>query len=146
MQLRGSLCFMLYGNKQSALIPLTTSPVTVNGIGLCSAGARFLLCKSAFRPQSDLVAIRILQNSPTGAKATTEGLSRAVSYSPFPADLSVDPLDEFFSPRLNAISEVRVDVLEPIAYVERNFEISNVRLHDFVASSRLTAMASRWNF
>lgn len=66
--------------------------------------------------------------------------SRVVSYSPFPADLSVDPLYEFFSPRLKTIFEARVDTLEPVAYLEQKFEIKHVRLHDFEASSPLAAM------
>jgi hypothetical protein len=139
LQFRGTLYFTLYGNKQGAPIPLNRGPVMVNGVGLCSAGARFLLCNSAFRPQSDLVTIQMLQDSPGGAKATTEGLSDNASYSPFPAGVNVNPLYQFFSPRLKPIFQARIEASEPVAYLERNFEIDYVHLNDFALSSPLTA-------
>jgi hypothetical protein len=132
LQLRGTLYFTLYGNQQNTLLPLNSSPVPVNGVGMCSAGIRFLLCYSAFRAQSDLVAIQTLEDSPSGPKETTESLARLASYSPFPADLNVDPVSRFFLPRTRTISAARVEALQPLAHLERSFEIEHVRLNDFV--------------
>jgi hypothetical protein len=131
LQLRGTLYFTVYRKKLDALVPLDSVPVRVSGLGLCSASTRFLLCNSAFRPQSDWISIRISQESPTGPRETREGLSSVGSYSPFPADFNIDPLHHFSSARLKTMFEARVEALEPVAYVERNFEIDHLRLDDF---------------
>jgi hypothetical protein len=132
LQLRGTLYFTLYGNQQNTLLPLNSSAVPVNGVGICSADTHFLLCYSAFRTQSDLVAIQTLEDSPSGPKETTESLARLASYSPFPADLNVDPVSRFFLPRTRTISAARVEALRPLAHLERDFEIAHVHLNDFV--------------
>jgi hypothetical protein len=132
LQLRGTLYFTLYGNRHSTLLPLNSSPIPVNRIGICSADPRFLLCNSAFRPRSDLVAIRTFQDSPSGPKETPENLTGIAPYSPFPADLNVNPVSRFFSPRTQAISAARVEALQPLAHLERSFEIDHLRLNDFV--------------
>ncbi|MDQ2711685.1 MAG: hypothetical protein M3Y24_05510 [Acidobacteriota bacterium] len=139
LQLRGSLFFTLYGNKQSTAIPLNSGPVPVNGLGLCSAAAHFLLCNSVFRTQPDLVSVRIFQGAPSEPIGTTEHPLRLRSYSPFPADLNIDPLYQFFSPKTDTISGADVEALEPLAYLRRDFEIDQIRLNDFVARARLTA-------
>ena len=140
LQFSGTLYFTLYGNKQQALVPVNSRPVPVEGVGLCSAGMRFFLCHSAFRSPSDWVTVRTLQGSPNGAKTVTDNFSHIASYSPFPADLGVDPLSTLFSPRVNAIFQARIEAWEPLAYVERNFEFNRVRLNDFVANSPLAAI------
>jgi hypothetical protein len=104
----------------------------VNGVGICSADTHFLLCYSAFRTRSDLVAIETLEDSPSGPKEKTESLAGFASYSPFPAELNVDPVSRFFLPRTRTISGARVEALQPLAHLERDFEIEHVRLDDFV--------------
>jgi hypothetical protein len=132
LQLRGTLYFTLYGNRQRTLLPFNSSPVPVNGFGLCSAAPRFLLCNSAFQPPSDLVAIQTLEDAPGGPRATTESLARIASYSPFPAELNIDPVSRFFSPRVRAISAASIEAVQPLAHLERDFKIEHVRLDDFV--------------
>jgi hypothetical protein len=91
-----------------------------------------LLCNSAFRTRSDLVAIQTLEDAPGGPVATTESLAGLASYSPFPADLNVNPVSRFFSPRVRAISAASIEAVQPLAHLERDFEIEHVRLDDFV--------------
>ncbi len=133
LQLRGTLFFTLYGNKQNARIALNGGSVPVNNVGLCSAGARFLKCDSVFRTPSDSITIRILQDFSRGAKTATASPFPSTSYSPFPADFNIDPLYRFFSPQPVPISEAQVETFEPIAHIKRDFEIDDVRLNDFVA-------------
>jgi hypothetical protein len=132
LQLHGTLYFTLYGNKQNTLLPLNSSLVPVNGVGICSAGTRFLLCNSAFRTGADLVAIQTLDDAPGGPVATTESVAGLASYSPFPAELNINPVSRFFSPRGRAISAASIEALQPLAHLERDFEIEQVRLNDFV--------------
>lgn len=128
LKLRGTLYFTVYGNEQSTPIPLNRTAVRVRGVGFCSAGTRYLLCKSAFRTQSDWVMFRISQDIPSGANTAIENLSRIGSYSPLPAGLNIDPVNRFFFPRLTAISEVSVETWQPLAHLERNFAIDGIHL------------------
>lgn len=140
LQLRGTLYATLYGNKQQTPLSLNGRPVTVKGVGLCSAGTHFLLCRSAFRMPSDLVLIHILQDSPIGMRATVESFPRVASYSPFPAGLGIDPLVTSSLPFGNKIFEASIETAEPFTHFERNFEINQVRLSEYAPNSRLTAM------
>lgn len=139
LKLRGTLYFTVYGNKQSTPIPLNRDPVRVRGVGFCSAGARYLLCNSAFRTQSDLVMFRISQETPNGANTAIERLSRIGSYSPFPAALNIDPVSRFFFPRLTTISEVSVETRQPLAHLERTFEIKGIHLDALAGTSESAA-------
>jgi hypothetical protein len=58
---------------------------------------------------------------------------RAISYSPFPAEPGIIPVsqDFTFSIARMAPSEATVDTVAPLAYIQRNFEIQNLRLGDF---------------
>jgi hypothetical protein len=126
IRLRGTLFFTLFGNKQATDIPLEKRTVPVPGVGECAAGAHFFLCNSAFRDLSNLVSVRTFQIS-----ATRSRLPRRASYSPFPADLRIDPIDQFFAPQFGSVSAIVVETVRPLAYLRRDFEIDNVRLGDF---------------
>jgi hypothetical protein len=56
-----------------------------------------------------------------------------MSYSPFPADLDIDPVSQFFSLTATArqVSEVVIQSQEPLAHVKREFEIDGLRLEEF---------------
>ncbi len=58
---------------------------------------------------------------------------RIPSYSPFPADLGIDPVHQFssFASEPGPFSEVAIETLEPLAHLRHDFEIDNVRLSDF---------------
>lgn len=124
----GTLYASLYGKKQSVSLPLNSAAVYVDGVGICAAGERFLLCNSPFRAQRSVVDIRVTQPLANGRE---EQLAGVVSHSPFPADFNIDPLFRLFSPRLQAISAALIETSEPIAFVEKKFEISQVILRDF---------------
>ncbi len=142
VKLRGSLYLTLYGNRRTAAVPFNDRPVSVPGAGLCSASrdaARqnyFLLCSSAFRAQPDIVSIRFVElGKATYQEARHYGGSprQAISYSPFPADLSISPVSQYFaySTFQGPLSAVIVDALEPLAHIRREFEISDLRLGEF---------------
>jgi hypothetical protein len=131
LQVRGTLYFSVYERKPSASIPLNSHPMYVDGVGLCAAGSRFLLCNAAFRPPSSSVSIQVTQESPKGPVRSTERLSRVLSSSPFPADFNVDPIFQLFSSRLGPISDALIQSSEPIAYVKKSFRIDHLVLADF---------------
>ena len=131
LQVRGMLYFSLYGKHQSASIPSNSHPTYVDGVGLCAATSQFLLCNSAFRRPPSSVEVELTQQSPKGPVRVREQLSRLGSSSPFPADFNVDPVFQFFSPRLSPISDVLITPSEPIAYSKKSFGIDHLVLADF---------------
>ena len=140
MKVRGSLYLTIFGNHQTARVPFGDQSVPVPGVGVCaaSAGAKqksyFLICSSAFRFPPVLVSYRLLETTKEGAQQVwTSTQPRAISYSPFPAEPGIVPVNQdfTFSTVRASLSEARVDTVEPLAYIQRSFEIDNIRLRDF---------------
>jgi hypothetical protein len=103
-----------------------------------SGGAKqqsyFLICSSAFRFPPVLVSYRFMQPAEEGTEdVRTSTQPRPISYSPFPAEPGIVPVSQNFTFSIArvALSEARVDTVEPLAYVQRSFEIDNLRLADF---------------
>ena len=109
-------------------------------VGVCSAsgGANrqsyFLICSSAFRSPSVLVSYSFIQPAKEGVQDVRSSIQpRAISYSPFPAELGISPVsqDFTFSTVHVPLAEARVETVEALAHIRRNFEIDNLRLGDF---------------
>ncbi len=144
VRLRGSLYLTLYGNPRLTLLPVRDETVLVPtaGVGLCSStqsrGGIILTCRSALRSRPDVVAYSVqvvwrLGEPPINLRQMTD--NRPVSYSPFPADLSLIPvsltaLQTQVRPSA-AVSGVYVRALEPVAHTRQEFEISGLRLADY---------------
>lgn len=140
VNIRGTLYFTLYGNEQITHIPFQSRSVPVPSMGICSAsrgaGGRtyFLLCSSAFRAEPDLVSIRFVELGKNSLRVTTPyGPLRWISYSPFPADLNINPVSQYFTYRKSEqpLSDVVIESVEPLLHMQRNFEIDGLRLSDF---------------
>jgi len=141
MKVRGLLYLTLFGNRQTVLVPFGDRSVPVSRVGVCSASgggnrqSYFLICSSAFRFPPALVSYRFIQSPKEAVQdvwSSTEP-RRAISYSPFPAELGVSPVSQDFTFSIVRVplSEARVDTVEPLAHIRRNFEIDNLRLADF---------------
>src|SRR6267143_2418762 len=138
LKVRGSLYMTLFGNRQTVRVPFEDRSVPVPRVGVCSAsgGANrqsyFLICSSAFRFPPVLVSYRFIQSSTEAVQdvwSSTEP-RRPISYSPFPAELGISPVsqDFTFSTVRAPLSEARVDTVEALVHIRRNFEIDNLRL------------------
>ncbi len=139
LRIHGSLYLTLFGDRQSARIPFGDQRVTVPRVGVCSSSATanriyFLMCTSGFRFPPLLVSYRFIQSSKdAGQNASTSTQPRSISYSPFPAESGINPVsqDFTFSTAPAPLSEARVETIEPLAYLQRNFTIDNLRLADY---------------
>ncbi|HEY3939920.1 MAG TPA: hypothetical protein VGL97_20990 [Bryobacteraceae bacterium] len=140
VKIRGILYFTLYGNPRTSRILFGGGPVPAAGMGLCSASqsgqgrTSFLLCSSAFRAKPDLVSIRFVEaGKNTYEVRAARGPLRRISYSPFPAEVSMSPVSQYFTYRVSAqpLSEVVIDSVEPLTHEQREFEIDKLRLSDF---------------
>jgi hypothetical protein len=139
LTIHGSLFLTIFGDRRFARVPLGDQLVTVPRVGVCSASAAanrsyFLLCTSAFRFPPLLVSYRFLQFANDAAlDSITATQPRSISYSPFPAEAGINPVsqDFTFSTASAPFSEARVDTIEPLAYLRRNFTIDDLRLADY---------------
>jgi hypothetical protein len=140
MKVRASLYMTLFGNQKTVSVPFGDRSVPVAGVGVCSAsgGANrqsyFLICSSAFRFPPVLVSYRFVQSAKGSAQDVWSATQpRAISYSPFPAELGISPVSQDFtySTVLMSLSEARVDTVQALAHIRRDFEINNLRLGDF---------------
>jgi hypothetical protein len=140
VRLRGTLYFTLYGNRRTTRIPFGSRRVAVPGMGFCSAsratrGATyFLFCSSAFRSEPELVSVHFAELGKDAFREVAPyQVPRRLSYSPFPADLDISPVSQYFtftnSPR--ELSDAVIDSLEPVAHVQREFELDGLRLGEF---------------
>ncbi|MBV8809140.1 MAG: hypothetical protein JO033_10745 [Acidobacteriaceae bacterium] len=137
---RGSLYLTLYGDGRTTVIPFQSRSVLVPNVGLCSAGPGpgmgngAVFCSSGFRPRRDLISFSFIPAVQDGSRTRT-GQSRLefLSYSPFPAGLSLEPVTQFFSfnTEPGAFAGAAVQTLEPLAHIRREFEIRDIRLRDF---------------
>jgi hypothetical protein len=135
-KVRGILYLTLNGNRQVVEISLRGQPIQVPGVGICSAntmmGNRFFGCTAVFRsPTVDwsLHFVDFGDEEPTPIKP-----SPFASYSPFPAEFGIGPVDQLFAsadPKHRMTSSATVVTTEPLAHVPVKFEIANLRLGEF---------------
>lgn len=139
--LRGSLYLTLYGNRRAASIPSDGQAVPVPGVGLCSATQAvwgrinyFVRCRSAFRSPRRLMSAHF---SPPRDGRIDQGdyvlaFQQEKSYSPFPAELDVSPLNQQLANSVvyGGASALAVVTIEPVAHIRRDFVIPGLRLAD----------------
>jgi hypothetical protein len=139
-KIRGTLYFTLYGNRQTTRIPFQGRPVAVASLGLCSASRTtrgqmyFLLCSSAFRSEPDLVSVHFVELGKNTFREVSPYIApKRPSYSPFPADLDISPVSQYFTFATvrGELSDVVIDSLEPLGHVQRQFELDGLRLGEF---------------
>lgn len=141
LRLQGTLFLTLYGNKQSTGLPVDSALVPVHDVGVCSANEHFVRCQTAFRTPMDRATIRIWQTALRGPQTTVETPFPRQSYSPFPAELGVNPVYQSLSPpHADTITEAQVETVQPVAYLECKFHIEQVRLSDFAGGPPSAAM------
>jgi hypothetical protein len=136
IDIRGTLYWTMFGNERVARVTFENHLQDVPGGGRCAATkgptgqSYFLLCDSAFRLPKDSVWAEWIDTRGTNHDAS---LSRAPSGSPFPAELGIGPIYPYSTYRAlqGAASAVEVHALEPLGYVQRDFELKNLRLADF---------------
>jgi hypothetical protein len=161
LTVRGTVYLTLYGHRQSTRVPFDESSVSVSRVGVCSASETpnrrvyFAICSSAFRYPSALVSYRFLESATDLNKSQMPASQqRRISYSPFPADVGISPINQDYvfasnpaalwkhtyvfssNPALRREAttdweQVAVDTMEPLDHIKLKFEINSLRLADF---------------
>jgi hypothetical protein len=143
--IRGELYLTLYGNRRETKVPVRGPVQSVPGLGLCTAtggaptatggpvtlggpvATYFLSCSAAMRPRAEKVAITFEPHPRVMADYDTRFLR---SYSPFPAELSITPLNpsSAYSAYQGRLDAVTVSSEEPVAFVRVPLAIEGLRL------------------
>ncbi|HLH18086.1 MAG TPA: hypothetical protein VKX45_12755 [Bryobacteraceae bacterium] len=137
LTLRGNLYLTLYGNRHDVRVPVNGGAQAVPGIGRCTAVGRpalyFLTCYSALRPRAARMSVMFEPHPRVLADYTARFVP---SYSPFPAELSIDPLvkTEAYSTYAGQLDAVTVSTEEPVAWVRAPLEIGGIRLGAYEAT------------
>ena len=135
--LRATLYLTQFGNAQSQTIPLSDEPSNAPDGLQCytdSVKAEWdVYCRAAFRWPARLVYAKL---GHTNANSFTQ----FVSYSPFPASLSIDPIETRWASAYAAgptplVRDVTIIVEEPLAHLRRHFEALDVDLDRFAYPS-----------
>jgi hypothetical protein len=135
--LRASLYFTLFGNAQSETIPLSDEPANAPaGLQCYTDMVRAewdVYCRAAFRWPARLVYAKL-------GRTNANSFTQFVSYSPFPANLNIDPVETRWASAYASgpppnVRDVTIMVEEPLAHLQRNFEAQNIRLEQFAYPS-----------
>jgi hypothetical protein len=135
--LRASLYFTLFGNAQSQTIPLSEEPSNApDGLQCYTDMVRAewdVYCRAAFRWPARLVYAKL-------GRTNANSFTQFVSYSPFPANLNIDPVETrwasaYASGPPPTVRDVTIVVEEPLAHLRRDFEAQGVRLDEFAYPS-----------
>lgn len=131
---RARLYLTLFGDPHSMTIPIQPAPVNVMDGLQCFAGFfNQLNCRSIFRwPRR-----RVYAKTGDGG---VESYIRAVSYSPFPAELGVNPIEQHsFEGALDA-THATVITMVPLSYFHVDTEIRGVSLLEYTGEARRKAL------
>jgi len=128
--LRATVYFTAFANAKTKTIPVQTKPIDVDGLQCNlakSATFDYFECRSPFRWPDRLVMVQ-----QQGQEAVP--LSVLVSYSPFPAGISLDDaIETRWTSRVSMLDpSVTVTVKKPVHF-RRDFEIDNLHLIDNAA-------------
>lgn len=114
----------LFGNRRTTLIGSELTPIPGGGACFIEPPSRGngRVCLGLFRPPSNLILWPERRSGPY-----------EISHSPFPADLGVSPIRMFgyYPGSLLDTLPIALVTLEPLAYIQREFEIDGRRLDDF---------------
>jgi hypothetical protein len=123
VKMRLALYLSLFGDAGARTIPLSSQPVyALDGIQCYLGEFAELFCRSAFRWPERLVYAQ-------GADGSLNSLYQLVSYSPFPAALSVNPIEEHWTSGLpQAAKQVTIISRRPIAHLRRDLELEGVQI------------------
>jgi hypothetical protein len=133
----GSIYLTVFGHPQSTVVPFGDRTVPVPHVGLCSAPKSadgpiyFLICDSALRYPAALVSYHFNQISKdTFNLGSLLMQSQSISYTPFPADIGISPVNQELRMSSSAVSgqQATVDTMEPLAHIRLSFEVNSLRL------------------
>jgi hypothetical protein len=129
---RVGLFLTSFGNSKTRTIPLQEQPVDVMDGLQCFTGASNregdVFCRSAFRWPARIVDARI-------AGAGASNFTQFISYSPFPAELRLNPMElrwasAYTSREAPKAREVTITAKEPLAHVRHDFSFEGLQIRD----------------
>ncbi|HYI92941.1 MAG TPA: hypothetical protein VEX68_05320, partial [Bryobacteraceae bacterium] len=134
-----ALFLTAFGKPRAQTIALQQHAVNVMGGLQCFEAASNrqgdVLCRSAFRWPSSLIDARVMGS-------TASSFTQFISYSPFPATLSLHPVETRWASAYTAtrpleVREVTISIKEPTAHVRRDFELTAVHVREHTGAKQV---------
>ena len=133
VHIQGALSLTIFGNPRSTDLAMET-PTVVPGVGQClvlprepaparDTDVRSFLCLAPLRWP------RLLVTGHAKDRASGETFSADLSYSPFPADFRLSPVERNLG-LVAAAETITITTQEPLAHVRSEFDARNIRLGD----------------
>ena len=128
--LKAEAYFTVFADERSATIPVQRALSNVPGNLRCGSGLMNQLhCSSAFRWPRRRVYAKF-------GEGGNEAFASAISYSPFPAELALNPIETHWVSTSDAAAEATITTKRPVSHFRHDFEISGIRLADLTKNSR----------
>jgi hypothetical protein len=125
--IKTSFYLTILGDTKSATVPRNNQRVNVPAMGRCAVFRehQLLHCFSPFRDLFDSASLQ-----PASGKLFL--VARPTSYSPYPAELGVDPIFQFIHPLDGSPDPVVIVSEMALAHFQKDVEFRDVPLADFV--------------
>lgn len=136
VKLEATLHMTTLGNAQTKVVRAFSGQSDLIGGVQCDAGiANTVACRSAFRWPARIIEAR-------AREGRGQTLTSFISYSPFPATLTLNPLEIRFASAMmpgfpQRHREVAIVSKEPLAHVRRELRIDDFRLWEYAFSAQL---------
>lgn len=138
VDLHAILYITVFGIEQAKRVPIDEPPTFVPNAGLCRGTLIRPLNLTADTADNSLTVVGCLTalRGPRGqvvfslANSPTLRTSGRFSYSPFPADLKIQPVDEGGVANFRRVDAVMVAAQTPIAHVRSTVDVRDVHLRD----------------
>jgi hypothetical protein len=127
MTLRVSIYLSLFGNRRDQTIALQETPVDgPDGLRCFETRDDEVICRAPFRWPGRLISVK-------SSWGSLSSFTHHFSYSPFPANLQLEPIAERSAgPQWSKVKpakrEVTIETEDPLAFVQREIEVSGIYL------------------
>ncbi len=131
---RAKIYLTLFGDPYSKVIPVLPEPVdAIDGLQCSVALFNEIYCRSIFRWPRRLV---YAQSVETGLESSV----RAISYSPFPAELGFNPIEQHSLTGGPSEKHVTITTKAPLSHFHLDAVLKSVDLNDYTQEAKRRAM------
>ncbi|HEX3993120.1 MAG TPA: hypothetical protein VHX39_18260, partial [Acetobacteraceae bacterium] len=131
---RAKIYLTLFGDPHSKVIPVLPEPVdAIDGLQCSVALFNEIYCRSLFRWPRRWVYAKGVENG-------LESYVRAISYSPFPATLGFNPVEQHSLTGGPSEKHVTITTKTPLSHFHVDVVLNNVDLNDYTQDAKRRAM------
>jgi hypothetical protein len=131
---RAKIYLTLFGDPQSEVIPVLPEPVdAIDGLQCSVALFNEIYCRSLFRWPRRRVYAKGVENG-------LESRVRAISYSPFPATLGFNPVEQHSLGGGPSLKHIAITTKAPLSHFHTDEVLQGIVLNDYTQDAKRRAM------